>query len=510
MQDVGSTTQEADAERLVARDQRLRATPAQEPRFQRRRTDLPLDAQLSHAAVDVDGETKARTAVVRRSLVAADALAASASVVAVSLAAGAGLRPLALLAGLVVVLAAKLMGLYDRDEVRLRKSTLEEVPALFQLGGLSALVLWLADGLVFVDPPGRAAVLGLWALMLATMTLGRMAARRVAAARTPPERCLIVGDPAAHLDVAARIGLRGAEVIGFLPLIERRRPGVGQARSDPADALEDLVRRTGAHRIIVVPGPHAEADVTLACVSRAQELGTYVSILPRMLEVVGSSVEFDHVDGMTLLGVHPFGLSRSSRRLKRVVDVIGAVTALVLAAPVLAVSALAIRLDSRGPVFFRQPRVGHGGTPFEMLKFRSMYTGSDQVRADLAVHSAAGDGLFKVPDDPRVTRVGRVLRRFSIDELPQIVNVLRGDMSLVGPRPLILSEDRNIDGRHRRRLQLTPGMTGPWQVLGTADRRVPLRDMVTLDYLYAGNWSLWTDVKILLRTIVHVVRGRGL
>ena len=510
MQDVQSTQDEETA-RLVAREQRLRATAPGTARFQRRRTDVPPEVLRPVVHINVDAETKARTAVVRRSLVAADLVAASASVAAITVAAGTGgVRPLALFAGLVVVLAAKLSGLYDRDEVRLRKSTLEEVPALFQLSGLSALVLWLADGLVFVDPPGRGAVLGLWALMLATMTIGRMAARRVAATRTPAERCLIVGDPAAHVDVAERIGLRGAEVIGFLPLVERRRPRPGEALSDPADALEDLVRRTGAHRIIVVPGPHAEADVTLACVSRAQELGTYVSILPRMLEVVGSSVEFDHVDGMTLLGVHPFGLSRSSRRLKRAVDVVGAVAALVLAAPVFVVAAIAIRLDSRGPVFFRQPRVGHAGQPFEMLKFRSMYEDADRVRAELAAVSHAGDGLFKVPGDPRVTPVGRVLRRFSIDELPQILNVLRGDMSLVGPRPLIVSEDRNIAGRHRRRLQLTPGMTGPWQVLGTAHRRVPLRDMVTLDYLYAGNWSLWTDVKILLRTIVHVVRGRGL
>jgi exopolysaccharide biosynthesis polyprenyl glycosylphosphotransferase len=259
-----------------------------------------------------------------------------------------------------------------------------------------------------------------------------------------------------------------------------------------------------------VPERHAKTASLLTYVSRAQAMGTYVSLLPGMSEVVGSSVEFDHVDGVTLLGVHRFGLTRSSRMLKRGVDIAGASAALVVLGPLMAAAAIAIKLDSRGPVLFRQRRMGRKERPFDMLKFRSMYPGAEDERDELAVLSHAGEGLFKVARDPRITPVGRLLRRFSIDELPQLINVLRGDMSLVGPRPLVLEEDKRIEGRHRRRLQLSPGITGPWQVLGTADRRIPLRDMVTLDYMYVGNWSLWTDVKILLRTAVHVVRGRGL
>jgi lipopolysaccharide/colanic/teichoic acid biosynthesis glycosyltransferase len=146
---------------------------------------------------------------------------------------------------------------------------------------------------------------------------------------------------------------------------------------------------------------------------------------------------------------------------------------------------------------------------FTMLKFRTMFDGSDQLREELRALSNAGDGMFKVRDDPRVTRVGRLLRRTSLDELPQLVNVLRGEMSLVGPRPLIAEEDARIAGWHRRRLCLKPGLTGPWQVLGSGDSRVPLRDMVTIDYLYAANWTPWSDVKVLLRTVGHVLRGRG-
>jgi lipopolysaccharide/colanic/teichoic acid biosynthesis glycosyltransferase len=137
-----------------------------------------------------------------------------------------------------------------------------------------------------------------------------------------------------------------------------------------------------------------------------------------------------------------------------------------------------------------------------------MFDGAHVQRAALAEQSAAG-GLFKVADDPRVTRVGRLLRRTSFDELPQLWNVLRGEMSLVGPRPLVVDEDRLVQGYHRRRLHLKPGLTGPWQVLGSPEVRVGVAEMATIDYLYAANWSLWTDVQVILRTIVHVLSAKG-
>jgi lipopolysaccharide/colanic/teichoic acid biosynthesis glycosyltransferase len=231
-------------------------------------------------------------------------------------------------------------------------------------------------------------------------------------------------------------------------------------------------------------------------------------VLPRVCEVIGSSVEFDDLGGLTLLGVRPFKLPRSSQVIKRSVDIVGAGLLLVLGAPFLALVALAVKLDSAGPVLFRQTRVGRDGEHFEMLKFRSMVEGAHEVRAELAGENAGTD-LFKLADDPRVTRVGRWLRRTSIDELPQLVNVLRGEMSLVGPRPLILEEDAMVVGYHRRRLHLKPGLTGPWQVLGSPDVRVGLENMATIDYLYAVNWSLWADVQVILRTIAYVLRGRG-
>ena len=143
-----------------------------------------------------------------------------------------------------------------------------------------------------------------------------------------------------------------------------------------------------------------------------------------------------------------------------------------------------------------------------MLKFRTMVPDAEALKEGLRARNEAQEGLFKIAEDPRVTRVGRLLRRRALDELPQLWNIVRGEMSLVGPRPLVLDEDQRIEGWHRRRLELMPGMTGPWQILGPA--RVPLREMVAIDYLYVANWSLWTDIKILLRTIPHVLQRRGL
>lgn len=181
--------------------------------------------------------------------------------------------------------------------------------------------------------------------------------------------------------------------------------------------------------------------------------------------------------------------------------------ALILLAPLLTAIAVAIRLDSPGPSLFRQRRVGHDGQVFEIVKFRTMVTDAEQRKDELLAQNET-EGLFKITDDPRVTRVGRWLRRTSIDELPQLLNVIHGEMSLVGPRPLVLDEDLQVQGWHRRRLHLKPGMTGPWQIL--ASGRIPLYEMVKIDYLYPINWSLWNDIKILARTVPYVLSRRNL
>jgi exopolysaccharide biosynthesis polyprenyl glycosylphosphotransferase len=457
-----------------------------------------------------------RDAIYRRGLVAADVLAAAvAGYFAVVGVAGASLQPSMLLALPLVVFLCKLLGLYDRDELVFHKSTLDEAPHLFQLAALYTLLAWLLSSVLIEGEFTRSAGLALWVGAFLLTTSFRFTAREIARQVAPAERCMIIGRSGTRMRLTGKLtaARRGTEVVGYLPLEDERRVrgtwnGADRRRRTLGlDDMPELVRQLDVHRVIVIPG-EADGDTLVDAVARAKASGVKVSILPRMFEVVGSSVEFDDIDGVTVLGVRRFGLGRSSERVKRWMDLAGAGLGLLVLAPLLAVVAIAIKLESRGPVFYRQWRVGRDGRPFRMVKFRSMVQNADDLKAELEEMNAAGGGLFKVLDDPRITRVGRVIRGLSIDELPQLFNVLHGEMSLVGPRPLIPDEDDRVDGRFRRRLRLVPGMTGPWQILGPT--RVPLTEMVGIDYLYGANWSLWLDIKILLRTLGHVLSRRGL
>jgi lipopolysaccharide/colanic/teichoic acid biosynthesis glycosyltransferase len=222
-----------------------------------------------------------------------------------------------------------------------------------------------------------------------------------------------------------------------------------------------------------------------------------------------SPVELELLNAIPPVAAIPrIELTRSSRAIKRAIDLTGALIGLLAMSPLMLAMAVAVKLNTRGPVFFRQQRVGRHGVHFEILKIRTMVHDAESLKDALAEHNQARDGLFKIGDDPRVTRVGKLLRKTSLDELPQLFNVLRGDMSLVGPRPLILEEDSLMLGWRRRRLDLLPGMTGPWQMLGPT--RASLNEMAILDYRYVANWSLWTDLKILFRTLTHVLGRRGI
>jgi lipopolysaccharide/colanic/teichoic acid biosynthesis glycosyltransferase len=217
-------------------------------------------------------------------------------------------------------------------------------------------------------------------------------------------------------------------------------------------------------------------------------------------------VEVDDVEGVTLLGMNPPVLSRSSRFTKRALDVVGSALLLLLAAPMMLVIAIAIKVDSRGSVFFRQDRIGKAGRRFTLLKFRTMCQDAEERVEELRKFSKDPHWLH-LENDPRLTRIGKLLRHASLDELPQLWNVLRGEMSLVGPRPLVEAEDRRVGGWARSRLNLTPGITGSWQVLGRTN--IPFDEMVKLDYLYVANWSLWNDIRLILRTFPAVVGRRG-
>jgi exopolysaccharide biosynthesis polyprenyl glycosylphosphotransferase len=453
-----------------------------------------------------------RDAVFRRLLAVADVMAIfSAFMITFALAH----RPLQMTWGTLVeipvlLLGAKLTGLYDRDETLLRKTTLDEAPKLFQLATLCTVVAWLADGLIVDNTIGRQAVLILWLALAAMLILCRSLARSVALSMAPEERCLFIGDEMAAATIRSKLACNGgvkAAIVAHLDLDKVAPWSTDSYSVSRLTEIRDLAQTLDVHRAIIAPRS-ADAGEMLNLVRTLKAVGVRVSVVPRLLEVVGSSVEFDDLHGVTVMGVRRFDLTRSSAAFKRWFDVIGASIGLLAVSPLLIGVAIAVKLDSRGPVFFRQLRVGRHGKRFHMVKFRTMIPEADAMKDSLRDRNEAMEGLFKIAEDPRVTRVGRWLRRSALDELPQLLNIVRGEMSLVGPRPLVIEEDQRIEGWHRRRLELMPGMTGPWQILGPA--RVPLREMVAIDYLYVANWSPWSDIKILLRTVPHVIGRRGL
>jgi exopolysaccharide biosynthesis polyprenyl glycosylphosphotransferase len=451
-------------------------------------------------------DVASRDAVFRRSLALADLLAAAAAVLLCVVVLGdRSLEPLSLIALPLVIVLGKVVGIYDRDELVVNKATIDEAPRLFQLATLYALLFSLLERYLVSGPLRPLALLALWISMFVFAALGRGVARRAAWAITPVERCLFVGTEGS----AERLRTKLASVGGHAVIVGRMSIPGGTDPDDTAEAasvLHRVVEEFHVHRVVIEPSdPHPQA--TLDFVREAKGTGARVSLLPRILEVVGSSIEIDDVHGLTLLGVRRFGLSRSSAIVKRCFDVVGSLLLLIVLGPLLALLAVVVRLDTRGGAIYRQTRIGRDGRPFMMFKLRTMVRGADALKPSLRSRNEA-DGLFKIANDPRVTRAGRWLRHYSLDELPQLVNVLRGEMSLVGPRPLVADDDAQITGLDRRRLYLTPGMTGPWQILGSA--RIPLSEMIKLDYLYVTGWSLWSDVKILLRTLPYVLARRGM
>jgi exopolysaccharide biosynthesis polyprenyl glycosylphosphotransferase len=443
----------------------------------------------------------------RRYLAVADALAALVALIVATDLLGTNQLSVRVLLGLpLVTLACKLTGLYDRDELVIRKSTLDETPALIELATFYTLAVWLLDGIVLDGPLGKTAAIVLWGSLILFGVVFRRIARSLAAQAADEERLLLIGDAATYARLQHKLETTdvNAKLVGRLSL---QRVSDFSAEERPVDeaTLRHLVHDLHAHRVLVVPS-QTNPQVTLDLIRAAKAVGVSVSIVPHVFDVVGQSVVFDDLGGMTLLGVRQFALNRSSQLVKRAFDLAVGAVATVLVAPLLAIVALAIRLDSCGPVFFRQERIGRDGRSFRIFKFRTMVPDAEERKAELMAHNEA-DGLFKIDRDPRITRVGRVLRKTSLDELPQLFNVLRGEMSLVGPRPLIVSEDQRITGYDRRRLHLTPGMTGHWQIMGSA--RVPMHEMVKIDYLYVATWSLFGDLKILLRTVPYMLARRG-
>jgi exopolysaccharide biosynthesis polyprenyl glycosylphosphotransferase len=462
-----------------------------------------------------------RRRVVRAALVAADFLALVATAVLVHALAPADVDPaeaVALaLAFPAFAAAAGLAGLYEERRLYGDEAGLDELPVILNVVTLAVWAAFAASVVTDAFHPDRKSVVLYWGTALLAIPLARVVARRslqgLPGAR---QRTVVVGAGIVGQEIARKLRAHdryGADVIGFLdadPLPLHASVSDVPILGTPRD-LAGAARTHGVERVVIAftaDGHEATLDMVRAC----NDLDIKVDVVPRLFEVVGARAQFQMLQGSVLVGLKTPQLRKSHRIAKRAMDVVGAAAGLAVLAPLLAAVAVAVKLTSPGPVFFRQPRIGRGQRPFTILKFRTMVEDADQRKAEVAhlnAHLSLGDArMFKIPDDPRVTALGQILRRLSIDELPQLWNVLRGDMSLVGPRPLILDEHQYVTSWGLRRLDLTPGLTGLWQVCGRSE--IPFSQMLVLDYLYVTNWSLWGDIKLVFRTIpVLVGKSRG-
>lgn len=411
------------------------------------------------------------------------------------------------------VVIARMYGLYSQDDRRTTHATVDETAGVFSMVTVCTWLFFAITWVTGIAHPAVPKLLLFWTIAVLLVPLARALAR--VAARTSPsyvQNTVIVGAGDIGQGIAEKL-LRhpeyGVNVVGFIDS-EPKEPtrDIGDLTIlGPPERLGRIIRAFDIERVIIAfaRGPH---ERVLSLIRSLKDDFVQVDIVPRYFELIGPSTAVSSVEGVPVLCLPPRALGLSARMLKRSVDIVASTLGLVLLSPVFLLAAIAIKLDSPGPVFFRQPRTGQAGREFSIVKFRTMVRDAEQQKqavAHLNKHAAQDPRMFKVPNDPRVTRIGGLLRRTSIDEFPQLWNVLRSEMSLVGPRPLIPSEAQHVADWAGRRLDLKPGITGLWQVLGASD--IPFEEMVRLDYLYVTNWSLWHDVRLMCGTVPAMFDG---
>jgi exopolysaccharide biosynthesis polyprenyl glycosylphosphotransferase len=455
----------------------------------------------------------ARDYVTRRVLALGDALALVTAFALAGLLAG-GFEEQHLLWSLasipVWIIIFRAYGLYDRDAKRVSHTTIDDVPWLFHAMLVAFLALWVLFNAIELPslPLSDSAILV--SLAVVSVISGRCAVRSGLIRFMGSERVLVVGQGDSLSALVRKMRSHPEyrlEPIGVVGMSTEDAAGVTVptlATLDSVD-LSELVKAQQVDRVVL---SHTGFDGTqlLEFMRECKLLRVRVNVVPQLFAAMGPSVEVDDVEGVTVLSIDPPVLPRYSRLTKRAVDIIGAAGLFLVAWPVLLVAAIAIKLDSRGPVLFRQTRIGKGDERFQLVKFRTMVTGAEGHQETLRAGSRDG-GWLLLDHDPRVTKVGRLLRLSSLDELPQLWNVLKGEMSLFGPRPLIESEASQLAEWERTRIDLTPGLTGLWQVLGRTN--IPFDEMLKLDYLYVTNWSLWGDFRLMVKTLPAVLTRKG-
>jgi exopolysaccharide biosynthesis polyprenyl glycosylphosphotransferase len=406
---------------------------------------------------------------------------------------------LALLPGWVVL--AKLLGLYDRDQRSVRHLTVDELPAIAAWAAVGVGVLGLLLPLTPAGAVSLSAAARAWLAATAAAATLRGAMRWLWRRTTPRELTAVLGEGA--LASAAR---RKVELFPdmHLHLVAQSNLPPNGWHADRISYLRDLV---GPLDRVIFASERVDPELIgqLAAICREQHVK--LSVVSPLRGRAGATPRLSEVGDLPVLEYDTRDPSRSTMLIKRIFDVVVSAAALVVLAPFFPLVVLAIKLDSRGPVFFTQRRAGKDGVPFRMYKFRTMIPNAEEALPDLVSFEELDEPMFKLRADPRVTRVGRLLRRFSLDELPQLVNVFLGDMSIVGPRPEQVELVERYGPEHRFRLDVKPGMTGPMQVYGRGD--LDFTERLAVEFDYVDNLSLARDVRILFQTIPVALRGNG-
>jgi exopolysaccharide biosynthesis polyprenyl glycosylphosphotransferase len=471
--------------------------------------------------------TRPRGWIVRRALVAADVAGLTGAFVTAEVIMGLrgwpiDLRLEAFLFLLTIpawIAFAKIYGLYDRDEDRTNHTTVDELVGVFHLCTVGIWIFLAGGWLLDLGPRPLGKLIIFWALSIALVTAARGLARAYCRRRPDyVQNTVVVGAGEVGQLVARKLVQHeeyGIRLIGFVdddprelrPELEGL-PVLGSARD-----LPEIVRRHGVDRVVIAFSHDPPARLVEAARALSDQ-AVQIDIVPRLFELVSPNAEIRTIEAVPLLGLPPARPSRSSRMLKRALDLVGACISLIAAAPLFAYIAWRIKRDSPGPVLFRQQRVGRDMRTFTVLKFRTMRADTDDRRHRDYIRSTMDhrappttNGLYKLDRDLQVTRFGRWLRKTSLDELPQLLNVVRGDMSLVGPRPCIPYETELFSPHHFERFAVRPGITGLWQV--TARANATFGEALDMDVAYVRGWSLGLDHWLLCRTPVEVLRGKA-
>ena len=407
--------------------------------------------------------------------------------------------------GLITVLVFARAGLYSERE---RRPGAGRVLSSLILVALLALGYAIASGHEFGTYGFAPTAVALCAFLIGLFRMSyESVTRDVLRAAGVRRRAILVGEGEHLADLHRTLGFgRSGISYRFLGAIAPSDRAVPLPYLGDIAALPAVLDSQRVDELIVADSDLDERQL-LEMVEQAHRRGVKVRVAPKTTQLLTQRVDYVPGQGVPLFELRPPAFAGVDWAVKRTFDLVVSAAVLVLALPLWLVIALAIKLDSRGPVLYRDRRVGLNEREFEMLKFRTMLADASERQGELEERNEASGALFKIRDDPRVTRVGALLRRFSIDEVPQVLNVLRGEMSLVGPRPLPLRDFERLEGWHRKRYLVLPGMTGLWQISGRSS--LSFDDLVRLDFYYLENWSLWLDITILAKTIPAVLAARG-